>query len=81
MLYHLIVHVSRNINGFWAMCDLSEASVSYVLSTRASAPPRGAYVHYKAPMTGAVNLKPPCARQEISRLREVDILCESNLQY
>ena len=52
MLYHLIVHVSRNINGFWAMCDLSEASVSYVLSTRASAPPRGAYVHYKAPMTG-----------------------------
>ena len=29
----------------------------------------------------AVNLKPPCARQEISRLREVDILCESNLQY
>ena len=31
MLYHLIVHVSRNINGFWAMCDLSEASVSYVL--------------------------------------------------
>ena len=29
----------------------------------------------------AVNLKPSCARQEISRLREVDILCESNLQY
>jgi len=40
MLYHLIVHVSRNINGFWAMCDLSEASVSYVLyDARVRAPP------------------------------------------
>ena len=33
------------------------------------------------PCSSAVNLKPPSARQEISRLREVDILCESNLQY
>lgn len=41
MLYHLIVHVSRNINGFWAMCDLSEASVSYVLyDARVRAPLR-----------------------------------------
>ena len=40
MLYHLIVHVSRNINGFWAMCDLSEASVSYVLyDARVRTPP------------------------------------------
>ena len=41
MLYHLIVHVSRNINGFWAVCDLSEASVSYVLyDARVRAPLR-----------------------------------------
>jgi len=41
MLYHLIVHVSRNINGFSAVCDLSEASVSYVLyDARVRAPLR-----------------------------------------
>ena len=39
MLYHLVVHVPRNINGFWAVCDLSKASVSYVLcDARARAP-------------------------------------------
>ena len=39
MLYHLVVHAPRNINGFWAVCDLSKASVSYVLcDARARAP-------------------------------------------
>ena len=37
--------------------------------------------NFLAAHISAVNLKPPSGRQEISRLREVDILCESNLQY
>ena len=33
--------VPRNINGFWAVCDLSEASVSYVLYDARARAPRG----------------------------------------
>ena len=39
MLYHLVVHAPRNINGFWAVCDLSKASVSYVLCDARARPP------------------------------------------